>query len=178
MICVRSTCGTVCSQHRFIYKCQRKQQIEITDEKRQACYMSRTGLISFVTWWSQWDNCNLGSGAEPELHVSRITAGCPRLRLGRSDNNGQELLNPCFDQTRTNSCLTIFLFLACCWHSLLTLDDRCEWHMLDIEGSPLSPTANLPIFDFSISRPMCQLYRSVCVTEWNQFLYIFTLKSV
>ena len=34
---VRSTCDTVCRQHRFIYKSQREQQIEITDKQRQAC---------------------------------------------------------------------------------------------------------------------------------------------
>ena len=30
---VTSTCDTVCCQHRFIYKCQREQQIEITDKQ-------------------------------------------------------------------------------------------------------------------------------------------------
>ena len=35
---VTCTCDTVCRQHRFIYKCQREQQIEITD-------IAETGML-------------------------------------------------------------------------------------------------------------------------------------
>ena len=105
----------------------------------------------YMSWWSQWDNCNLGYGADaavPELGVTTavqdfltgsLRQQCPWMKLDL------RLFKALHWVDIKNSSLTCLL-VSCILLSQFISYRYSLWtgNAVDIEGSPLSPTVNLP----------------------------------